>query len=180
MINYCDDISVLTRTTVSDSQGGLTETWSNLYRALFDIGLSVGTIAVADLITGSINGYTAVVVSIDYTAALIEYTELSNDADFEATEELAHGGDSVTVDTVVGAITSLFRGRLSPVSGNELILASRLVERSTHVLYCPHKNITALNRITCDNHTYEIVAVYDERDLFGTIKHMEIQLELIE
>ena len=180
MINYCDDISVLTRTTVLDNQGGSTETWSNLYRLIFDDALSIGTIAVGDTVTGSINGYTAIVTSIDYASEFVEYCVLSNDNDFEVAEELVNGADSITASIIMGNIPSVFRGRLSSIRGNESILASRLVERSTHVLYCPHKNITELNRIECDNHVYEVVTVSIERDLFGTVKHMEVQLELTE
>ena len=180
MINYCDDISVLTKTVVSDGQGGQTETWSNIHRIIFDDALSIGTISVGDTITGSINAYTAIVTSIDYSLEVVEYCVLSNDNDFETTEELVNGADSITASTILGNISSVFRGRLSSLRGNELILASRLVERSTHVLYCPLKNITELERIECDNRTYEVVAINVERDLFGTVKHMEVQLELTE
>ena len=184
MINYVDDISVLTKTSIDDGQGGQTNTWSNIYRALFDDLLSVGILAAGDTITGSINAYTAQIISIDYVLEIVEYAVLSNPADFEAAEELADATvpvpNSITLSTILGTINSVFRGRLAKITGNEQVLSSRLAEKSSHVLYIPPKTITPLNRVVIDGLTYNVLSVYRERDLFETVKHVEVQLELIE
>ena len=184
MINYVDDISVLTKTTVDDNQGGETETWSNLHRAIFDDDLSVGILAVGQTITGSVNAYTAIITSIDYITETVEYAVLSNPADFEIAEELADATvpipNSITLSSILGTMYSVFRGRLAKITGNEQVLSSRLAEKSTHVLYIPSKPITTLNKVVIDGLTYNVLSVYRERDLFETVKHLEVQLELIE
>ena len=184
MINYVDDISVLTKTVVDDIQGGETAVWSNMYQATFDDDLSVGILTVGTTITGSVNGYTAIITSIDYVTETIEYAVLSNPADFESAEELADAAvptpNSITLDTILGNIKSVFRGRLAKMTGNEQVLSSRLAEKSTHVLYIPSKPITPRNRVVIDGLTYNVLSVYSERDLFETIKHVEVQLELVE
>ena len=183
MINYCDNVSVLTRTTVSDDQGGLTEAWSNLNKATFDNDLSVGTLAIGDTITGGVNGYTAIITAIDYDLETIEYAELSNDDDFEIAEELADGEmvpSSIVLVTILGTVDSVFKGRISKIAGNEAVLSSKLAEKSTHILYSPFRPITVLNRIDSDGNIYNVASVFIGRDLFGTVKHLEIQLELVE
>ena len=184
MINYVDDVSVLTKTIVDDGQGGQTDTWSNLHRATFDDAFSVGTLADGDSITGGVNGYTAKIVSIDYVLEVVEYAVLSNPADFEVDEELADATiptpNSIVLSTILGTINSVFRGRLAKITGNEQVLSSRLAEKSTHVLYIPPKTITTKNQVVIDDLTYNVLSVYRERDLFETVKHVEVQLELIE
>jgi len=183
MINYCDNISVLTRTTISDNQGGLTEVWSNIYKATFDNDLSVGTLLVGATITGGVNSYTAIITAIDYDLETVEYAALSNDNDFEIAEELADTAEvpnSIVLVTILGTMDSVFRARISKIAGNESVLSSKLAEKSTHILYSPFKPITILNRIDFDGGIYNVVSIFVGRDLFGTIKHLEIQLEFIE
>jgi head-tail adaptor len=183
MINYCDSISVLTSTKENDGQGGVTEVWSTIHKSTFDSDLSVGILTVGSTITGSVNGYTAVITGIDYNLSVIEYAALSNDDDFEVSEELTDDSgvpSSVTLVSVLGTVDSQFRGRLAKLTGNEEMLSSRIAERSTHILFIPNKPITALNRIEIADKIYNVLSVYPGRDLFGILKHIEVQLELVE
>lgn len=181
MINYCDDISVLTKLSADDNEGGTTDTWSNLRKLIFDPDLAVGVLEVGDVVDGE-NANSATVVSIDYDSGIMTYCGLTGD-DFVAEEDISNHADGtiyITVNTALGTIDSVFKGRLIKLSGIEGEISGRIAEKSTHVLYSADKPILPANRIVCDGELYEVVTSVKHRDMFGNVKNVETQLTLLE
>ena len=185
MIYYNEQITVLTQVgTTSDSQGGVVESWAAVRRLLFDPDTAVGVLSAGDEVTGSVGGGTALIVEIDYTSAIIDYALLTT-PDFVLDETLGDDDEvqnSITIcDVAIGAMLSIFKARLSKLGGAELILAGKVMERSTHILYTPpNKLITTKNRIQAGSDLYEVLSVVPAKNPIGQAKHWEIQLELLE
>ena len=100
---YQGTVSTGDRITFSDGIRG------TIYKGIFDA--SVDTLARGETITGSVNGYTAVIVQIVYTTAttgFIWYVELSNSSNFENDELLSSGGDSITLNRIPVSDSSFY------------------------------------------------------------------------
>ena len=91
-----------------------------VYKGIFDN--AANTLTKGDTITGSINGYTAVVVQVVYssaTAGFIWYVELNNSANFENDEILSSGGNTATLNGTPVEDTSFYpQGEVKVTSGN--------------------------------------------------------------
>ena len=123
---YDDDCSL---TQADYEYQGIVATGSNIsftdairgvvYKGIFDA--AVDTLAIGETITGSVNGYTAVIVQIVYLTAstgFIWYVELSNSANYDNDELLSSGGDSITLNGVPVVDSSFYpQGEVKMLTG---------------------------------------------------------------
>ena len=111
---YSGTIATGNRITFTDAVRG------TVYKGIFDA--AVDTLAIGETITGSVNGYTAVIVQVVYSTAstgFLWYVELSNSNNFEDDEVLSSGGDSITLNGVPATDSSFYaQGEVVVTSGD--------------------------------------------------------------